>query len=632
MEVRRAGRGCANSPNPLNPALPNATPPRGRQQRSRAPTRDQGRATRRQPRRQRRTPLRYQRDHQQSSSDDDANPDDGDDVRSRSSLEDEGNDAADAVVLDEILAPRSADNHPDVEVDYLHQLQQLRQHLEQQQQQLEEERRQLNQERHAQQQQLLEFQHQIKKNLDHQLGQVIDRVDSIHNNPSNTLPSESVPLTAPSAAANPSAEANVTQLALQPSPSPQDTTSMLASTLAALIHTDKSRMYDGKTNYSAYHALFEIRAAREGWSDTVKCDRLIDLLTGEATEVISHLRESNEPLTYARLHAALSQRFDKSRTRHEIIADLVTSKQQPGQSLADYARNILSLGNQLYPTTPEHVRQEILRKIFYQGLASPTDRLKLSLTGGNTIQAAMAVLQNTVEYPIPPEISSLLTPQTTTATDKSTKKVKLTMTTSPSTPSTSSTQPSTLDNSTLDKLEQLTKMMTEMQTRQIQSSNASINVAQPTTSTAQYSSGWPQPSHTTAPAQSYPRSHNNPRGRGGHGGRGGGRGGQRGRPRRNDAPIICNYCNKPNHTERQCWNNPTNDGSRKQYRSPAPNPPPSTFLPMGYPYPPFQYGYLPPPPPPPAAPASNLQQFQNHQPASAYGPTSVPYVPRSSEN
>lgn len=155
------------------------------------------------------------------------------------------------------------------------------------------------------------------------------------------------------------------------------------------FHVNK---FDGESDYGTYKAQFDEVAKANRWSLQEKKTALMQALTGHAMEVITTLRESEIPITFVNLDEILTRQYTKKTTMWERKGDFFNLKQQPNQTLREFARIVERKGRAYLRNIPERDLQESLVETFCKGLSDATAADRLAYSNMTTLDEAVGIV------------------------------------------------------------------------------------------------------------------------------------------------------------------------------------------------------------------------------------------------
>ncbi|XP_061189157.1 DNA ligase 1-like [Saccostrea echinata] len=128
----------------------------------------------------------------------------------------------------------------------------------------------------------------------------------------------------------------------------------------------KLATYDGKSEWRPYFTQFNHIAKKYKWNDSDKLDKLIECLRYKALKFYSS-RAENVQQDYKLLCQKLKERFDKKDQPHIIRRQLQEIKQNPEETIEEFAERIEELAAEGYPETPEFFKNTITVDAFLRG-------------------------------------------------------------------------------------------------------------------------------------------------------------------------------------------------------------------------------------------------------------------------
>ena len=142
--------------------------------------------------------------------------------------------------------------------------------------------------------------------------------------------------------------------------------------------------YDGKVEFTDYMVQFQAAAKLGGWTDEVKCNKLLGRLSGTALSVGANLPDP----TFQQLVDHLMAHFGPRRSGASALS-LSTREQARGETLQDFAHSILKLTRQAYPLLDSEAQDQIARTQFIVGCSDANVRQRLREDQPTTLAAAL---------------------------------------------------------------------------------------------------------------------------------------------------------------------------------------------------------------------------------------------------
>ena len=153
-------------------------------------------------------------------------------------------------------------------------------------------------------------------------------------------------------------------------------------------HPVRVPTFDGKGSWGAYYLQFSRIAARNGWGEVDKLDKLIDSLRDKALEYLSHLggetQNSFENLVKA-MEGRLGVQVDKGLARR-MLQEL---EQKPGESFEELADRARVLIREAFPQGNEGVAEDLGVDAFVKALSDK--RVALTIMDKGPIRLGDAV-------------------------------------------------------------------------------------------------------------------------------------------------------------------------------------------------------------------------------------------------
>ncbi|KAG7489138.1 Retrovirus-related Pol poly from transposon 297 [Solea senegalensis] len=147
-------------------------------------------------------------------------------------------------------------------------------------------------------------------------------------------------------------------------------------------------VYNGKTDWEAYRAQFELIAGRMEWSPSDMAFFLASKLSEDALMCITML-SPEERGDYGKLVAALSQRFGADMGPWTLQAELSGRHRRTGESLNALYGDIKTLTQRAYADMPLQVRSQMARDCFVGALYPPELRCAVQLAHPSSIEEAL---------------------------------------------------------------------------------------------------------------------------------------------------------------------------------------------------------------------------------------------------
>jgi hypothetical protein len=142
--------------------------------------------------------------------------------------------------------------------------------------------------------------------------------------------------------------------------------------------------FNGNTSWSVFRRQFKTITEHNHWSDK-KSTYLITALKGRAVDVLHGIPTN---MNYEGTLQALEDWFGDQHFAASYRCQLTTT-QEAGESLQDFAMEIEQLTHRAYPTLPEeHVWREAGRAFAY-GVADPDIKIQLLLGGEKKVNEAV---------------------------------------------------------------------------------------------------------------------------------------------------------------------------------------------------------------------------------------------------
>lgn len=156
----------------------------------------------------------------------------------------------------------------------------------------------------------------------------------------------------------------------------------------AITSTIKTPRYDGKSNWEAFHAQFELLAHASRWSTEVKALQLAMCLTGDALSSLLLLRPDDRS-DYDALIGALKRRFGQCSATSLLRSELCSRQRRPEEPLRELANDIEGLVHRTYAHMPSSIQSELARDHFLQALLPADLRIQTLLAHPGSLQEAL---------------------------------------------------------------------------------------------------------------------------------------------------------------------------------------------------------------------------------------------------
>ena len=156
----------------------------------------------------------------------------------------------------------------------------------------------------------------------------------------------------------------------------------------------KLNTYDGTTEYTLFKVQFDLAATQFRWTEQDKTMALAQALTGKAVKAIDQLNTTNKQVTYANLDATLQKLFVERKTLSDRQHEYLTLRQQPGQTIKDFAQTIEEKARAFMLHSPEADIQASMLDVFRTGLMDQESAKILSLVPLTTMDEAVICLNS----------------------------------------------------------------------------------------------------------------------------------------------------------------------------------------------------------------------------------------------
>lgn len=150
--------------------------------------------------------------------------------------------------------------------------------------------------------------------------------------------------------------------------------------------------YDGSYDYSVFQVQFESVATANRWDIQEKKAALLAALSGNATEVISTLKQAGRPVTFRTLDETLERIYSHTPSLAERKHEFISLKQERNQSLRDFARIVERKGRAYHRNSPESDVQEALVECFIKGMQDRSAARQISFASASTIDDVLKIL------------------------------------------------------------------------------------------------------------------------------------------------------------------------------------------------------------------------------------------------
>lgn len=160
--------------------------------------------------------------------------------------------------------------------------------------------------------------------------------------------------------------------------------------VAARAPMEKVRVpkFNGTRAWSVFEAQFASAALNYGWSEAEKGRRLLSTLEGDAADLVQTLPAA-EFECFASLRERLAEHYGPGQRALVAESELDRRTQQSGESLRDFAAEVLRLARVAYPTWQEAAIQTTARKCFVAGLRDSEVRRMVRLKQPVTLNDAL---------------------------------------------------------------------------------------------------------------------------------------------------------------------------------------------------------------------------------------------------
>jgi len=124
--------------------------------------------------------------------------------------------------------------------------------------------------------------------------------------------------------------------------------------------------YDGKNDWRPYFVQFEHIANRYEWSDRDRLDKLIECLRDRALKFFA-LKQKTIQDNYKAICKKMEERFGRKDLPNVVRRQLQELRQQPEETLDEYAERAQDLAADGYPNTPDGFIQIVATDAFLKG-------------------------------------------------------------------------------------------------------------------------------------------------------------------------------------------------------------------------------------------------------------------------
>ena len=150
----------------------------------------------------------------------------------------------------------------------------------------------------------------------------------------------------------------------------------------------KTPKYNGKADWEAFHAQFELLSRAVGWSEDIKALQLALCLTDEALSCLLLLSPA-ERTDYGALVGALKRRFGQCSQPGVLRSELSSRQRQPGEPLRILANDIETLARRAYSHMSPEVQSELARDQFIRAITPRELRVQTQLAHPRSLQEAL---------------------------------------------------------------------------------------------------------------------------------------------------------------------------------------------------------------------------------------------------
>lgn len=150
----------------------------------------------------------------------------------------------------------------------------------------------------------------------------------------------------------------------------------------------KTPKYNGRADWEAFHAQFELLARAAGWSVDVKALQLALCLTDDALTCLLLLSPAERD-NYGALVGALQRRFGQCNQPGVLRSELASRHRLAGEPLRVLANDIETMARRAYAHMPVGVQSELARDQFIRAIAPRELRIQTQLAHPRTLQEAL---------------------------------------------------------------------------------------------------------------------------------------------------------------------------------------------------------------------------------------------------
>lgn len=151
----------------------------------------------------------------------------------------------------------------------------------------------------------------------------------------------------------------------------------------------KPSEFDGKVQWEAYFAQFQLLADAQCWDKSESALQLVASLRGAALEVLGHLT-STQRMGYQSVVEALRRKFGNYQQAEVYRARLKGRVRMKGESLPQLAQDIDTLVRRAYPSAPEDMVGELTTEYFMDALQNRELQLYVKQAHPKNVKEALA--------------------------------------------------------------------------------------------------------------------------------------------------------------------------------------------------------------------------------------------------
>lgn len=154
--------------------------------------------------------------------------------------------------------------------------------------------------------------------------------------------------------------------------------------------------YDGSFPWQEYQVHLESVSFVNAWSEDMIAARLVPKLRGPALKFVAALGTSTRT-NYKQLLYLLQNRFGIQRNIQTAHSELRRRTQRAGESLDNYAREVVRLTRLAYPDWPDQVTDRLALEQFLDGIADGEVQLTVRMRAPKTTSEACYIGQTFID-------------------------------------------------------------------------------------------------------------------------------------------------------------------------------------------------------------------------------------------